>query len=516
MALLDVYSKPLTAAQAAHLLRRATFGPTPEQIRAFTGLTADQAVAQLLANQPLPAPPLDPETGKSFHDLPYDRVKNGKLGTYLKNWWTGLMLNQPASLVEKVTLFWSNHFVTGQVTVSDYRYTYQYNALLRQHALGNFRAFTVAVSQNPAMLRYLNGNQNVLGKPNENYARELQELFTIGRGGNYTEEDVRQAARVLTGWADAGYRDDKTGEVKTAFRPAQHDPGDKPFSAAYQNAVIKGRTGANAGLDELNDLVDLILKQPETARAICRELYRWFVNSDLKPEVETGFIVPLAEVFRAGNFEIKPVLSALFRSTHFFDSALQGAVIKAPTDLVLGTLRFFGTKSADMTANPTAFYQVTGYLYRSLREQQQDLLDPPTVFGWSAYYQGDYYQQWINANTLGIRGSYSDNLTNGSAKTAGKPLFDPLPYVKTLSDPSDPTKLVDELTTALMAFPLTREQKDFLIDNVLLDGLPRYEWYPEWNDYVRAPNDPAKLKAVQGKLNTLLQYIFRLAEYQVC
>lgn len=515
MALLDAYTNPLTADQVAYLLRRATFGPTSAQIKTFTGQTAAQILPKLLADQPAPALPLDLKTGKSFTDQPFDTTNQGTFEAYLKMWWANLMLNQPVSLIEKMTLFWSNHFVTNDSTVNDYRYMYRYNTLLRQQALGNFKTFTIAITQDPAMLRFLNGNQNVVGTANENYARELQELFTLGRNGGYTEADVRAAAKVLTGWADTGYRDATTATVGSTFRANRHDTTDKTFSATYQNTVIKGRTGATAGLDELTDLVDMILKNAETPRYICRKLYRWFINSDIPDAVETNFIQPLADLFRKANFEIKPVLTALFQSQHFFDEALRGAVIKSPTDLVVGTLRFWGLQAPDPTQNITAYYQIGNYINARIKEEQQDLLNPPTVFGWTAYYQTGFYQQWINSTTLGLRGNFGDVLTNGAQKLNGKVVVDGLTYAKTMSDPTDPAKLVTDMTAQLLSIPLDQAQKDFLTDTVLLGSIPRYEWTSEWNDYVKAPNDAAKKQAVQLKLTTFLQYIFRMAEYQV-
>ncbi|GAB3746803.1 DUF1800 domain-containing protein [Spirosoma pomorum] len=515
MALLDTYTQPLSAAQAAHLLRRATFGPTPAQVKAFTGKTPAQLLPTLLAEQSAPAPPLDPATGKTFHDLAFDSVNAGKLTAYVKYWWAGLLLNQSSSLLEKITLFWSNHFVATQATVNDYRYLYRYNALLRQYALGNFRTFAIAVTQDPAMLRYLNGNQNIVSKPNENYGRELQELFTVGRNGGYTENDVKTAAKVLTGWTDVGYRDETKADISSTFRPSQHDTTDKQFSAAYQNTVIKGRSGTSAGIDELNDLVDMLLKNPEAPRTICRKLYRWFVNADISSTIEAQVIQPLATIFQNSKFELKPVLTALFQSQHFYDESIRGAIIKSPTDLVVGTLRFWGTQAPDLTKDVNAFYQVSNYAYARAKEQQQDLLDPPTVFGWTAYYQTNYYQQWINSTTLGLRGSFSDMLTTGALKLNSKLAVDSLAYVKSLSMPTDAAKVVDELTNQLLALPLSQQQKDFLTDTVFLGSIPRYEWTDEWNDYVSKPTDAARKQAVQLKITALLNYIFRMAEYQI-
>ena len=437
MALLDSYTKPLTASQTGYLLRRATFGPTADEVKALTGQTAAQVVAKLLAPQPTPAPPLNPDTNKPFHELPFDMINQGRFNNYVKYWWANLMLSQPVSLLEKMTLFWSNHFVTNDSTVNDYRFMYRYNALLRQYALGNFKAFTIATTQDPAMLRFLNGNQNIVGRANENYARELQELFTTGRNGGYTETDVREAARVLTGWTDVSYRSETATPVNTSFRAAQHDTKDKTFSATYGNTVIKGRSGTNAGIDELTDLVDMLLKNPETARFICRRIYQWFVNFDIPANVEAGVIQPLADLFVKANFEIKPVLTALFQSQHFFDTAIQGSVIKSPTDLVVGTFRFWGLPVPDPAQNLTAYYQVGGYIFGRIKEQQQEILNPPTVFGWTAYYQTGFYQQWINSTTLGLRGFFGDALTTNALKLNNKPVIDVLAYVKTLSKPSD-------------------------------------------------------------------------------
>ena len=181
----------------------------------------------------------------------------------------------------------------------------------------------------------------------------------------------------------------------------------------------------------------------------------------------------------------------------------------------MGTLRFWGLTVPDPAQNITAFYQIGNYAYSRVKEQQQDLLNPPTVFGWTAYYQPDYYHQWINSNTLGLRGYFGDTLTTNALKLDGKPAVDIVAYVKTLSDPTDAGKLVDDLVTQIMAVPVTQVQKDFLTDTVLLSSIPRYEWTGEWNDYVSNPTDAAKKQAVQMKLINLLGYMLRMAEYQV-
>ena len=516
MSWLSPNTQPLSDVQAAHLLRRATLGPTPEHIKQFTGLKPAVAVQKLLADQPLPGPPLDPATGKTFVDQPFVEAMQGQHQSYTKGWWLGQMLKEGASVREKMVLFWQNHFVTTFAEVNDSRYMYNYNTLLRRNALGSFNTFLIEITKDPSMLRYLNGNQNTVLKPNENYARELQELFSIGLGkGNYTEDDVKAAARVLTGWTDTGYRNTTTAAITTTFRQGQHDTNDKGFSASYGNTVIKGRSGATAGDDELADLISMILKQPETARFIVRKLYVWFVNSEISPAVETNFIEPLSKVFRDSNYQIKALLTALFNSDHFFDDSLKGAIIKSPIELIVGSMRYFKTVPPDAVTDSANFYTFTNNLLARGREQQQDLMDQPTVFGWRPYYDTGLYQIWITANTLALRGYFTDLFARGQLKVNNKVYsFDSIEVAKTLSDPSDAFKLVDDLTAQLFTVSLTNAQKDFLVDSILLPGLPRYEWPTEWNDFIKT-NTAAKRTVVKSKLDNLFLYLLRMAEYQV-
>ena len=517
MALSDRYDKPLTAVQAAHLLRRATFGASPSQIKSFVGLTPTAALQKLLASQPDPVPPVDPKTSLTFFDKPFVKTSDGQYSQNLKSWWLGTMINEGISLREKMTLFWQNHFVSTISTVNDARYIYGQNVLLRKNALGNFRQFIIDITKDAAMLRYLNGNQNVAGRPNENYGRELQELFTIGRGGNYTEDDVKAAARVLTGWYDTGYRDEVNAAITVTFRDKQHDTADKTFSAAYGNTVIKGRSGLTAGDAELADLVDMILAQPETARFICRKLYRFFINADITPDIETNFIGPLAKVFVAGKFELKPVLTTLFTSQHFFDDSLRGAIIKSPLELLVGTTRYFESAPPTPDKDVTAFYALSYYMVQRSREEQQDVMDQPTVFGWRPYYDTGFYEIWISANTLALRGSFTDQFTAGTIKSGNYKLTpSTITYARTATDPADPVKLIDALTSVLFAIDLTAAQKDFLIDNVLVPGLPRYEWNAEWLAYAADATNVTKRNAVQKKLDSLFAYMLRMAEYQLC
>ncbi len=525
MALIDAYSQNLTARQVSHLLRRTAFGATPTQIKSFIGKKVDTIVQQLFAVQPIPAHPTD-ENQMTSHDLVWggpattDADRNtfdGVRRARLKYWWMGLMVNQPVSISEKMTLFWQNHFVSTSSDVPDVRFLYRQNQLLRKFALGNFKDFVVEITKDPTMLIYLSGGSNVVGKPNENYGRELMELFTIGRG-NYTEDDVKAAARVLTGWRSLNYRSTTVAAPSFEFRSAQHDTADKIFSDSFQKRVIKGRAGATSGDDELKDLITMILDQPETARFIVRKFYRYFIQADISAQVEKEFIEPLAAIFRK-DYELKPVLIAFFKSQHFYDEILYGSQIKSPMDLIVGTLRNFNYVLPDPVKDRTKYDASTTYFYARTREQQMDIIDQPSVFGWRPYYDTDFYEIWINSTTLALRGAWTDYVVRGATganldiNTLSLPTLTSLPQV--LTDSLSVYTMVRELTDSLLEFPLTDDQIKYIVEQPLMAGSPYYEWMTIWNDYIKAPTDVMKKSAAKTRLDRMTAYVLRLAEYQM-
>jgi uncharacterized protein (DUF1800 family) len=508
--------------QAAHLLRRTTFGVRRQDVAALLAAGMDGSVAQLLSAQPDPAPPLTTNIndtgallGTTWVNAPTSDF-NPVRRTSLRSWWTGLMIGQPVSLVEKMTLFWHNHFVTESVDVTDARMAYRYNALLRQNALGNFRTLARLVTTDCAMLRYLNGNTNTGANPNENYARELQELFTIGKGPeiapgdytNYTEEDVKAAARVLTGW-----RDNNT-TFQGYFTASRHDATNKQFSPAYQSTLVTGLAGT-AGAGEVDALLDMIFLQPETAKFICRKLYRWFVYYLIDDTAEANVIVPLANLLRANNYDIAPVLQALFKSAHFYDSVNTGCIIKNPIDLTVGTMRTFGVQFPDASAY-AAQYNQWKYVEQQSEQMQLVLCDPPNVAGWPAYYQTpQFHELWINSDTLPKRKAFTDKMgTTGNRTNSTTIVIDPIAFAQAVTNPYDANVLIDEFALYLFPLPLTANQKAFLKET-LIPGLPDYEWTIEWNDYVANPSDAAKKDAVKTKLQALLLLMMSMAEYQL-
>lgn len=265
---------------ATHLLKRTMFGAKKTDITYFTHKNMSDAVDELINTTiPTPNPPVNNYGRTKFDpDIPLgDTWVNAPAGATgsinsnrrnsLQSWWLGLQINQARSLEEKMVLFWHNHLVTEYPGI-DPRHLYTYNVTLRKHALGNFKTLIKDMTLNAAMLVYLNGNKNTAGAPNENYGRELQELFTIGKGpaSLYTESDVQAAAKVLTGFSY------NSSTFKYTFSASKHDSSDKQFSAFYDNTIITGRTGAS-GEYELDDLLAMLFRQEELSLFICRKLY---------------------------------------------------------------------------------------------------------------------------------------------------------------------------------------------------------------------------------------------------
>lgn len=543
MPYLDTYSTVLSETAAAHLLRRATFGPTRQEILDFTGLTATQAVDRLIADATLtltPPAPVDydetqPTAGQQFLNKPYSRPRSTTYNLYLRYWWIGSMLEQNGrpSVLEKLSLFWQNHFSVSQAFVNDYRMMDTYLRLLRTNCLGNFRTIATEITKDAAMLLFQNGNENEKGKPNENYARELQELFIVGAkdfygNPNYTEEDVKAASKVLTGWQVTNYFYDGSPPVVVVFTPTRHDSSDKTFSPKYNNRVITGRLGEDSGTVELNDLIDMLLKHPNSPKHICRKLYRWYVHPEINQDIESNVIGPLATFFASAenNFRIAPVLKKLLTSDIFFDSATRGALIKSPAEWIIGMLRFFNHPVPNRTTDYIAFRKLTKFAHDHMSTTLLPVLDPPTVFGYVPYYQTGYSQNWINGTTIGYRISISDFMLTPSLEikpgykigvdwlaraVALQPNFSDVQGTPGITC----EQVLEDFTRNLFAIELTQAQKDFLIDTIMMKGLSRSSWVSRWNLYRSYPDDPDRKAEVQNKCIGLMRYVLRMAELHV-
>ena len=512
---LDPVSGVLGREAAKHLLERCLFGAKKSDIDSFSGLTVSQALDNLLAVLPAPSPPvnINPEDtgvplGETWVDAPDVQAFRSGRRKSLRSWWVGLIIGQGTSLLEKMVLFWHNHFVTEVPAVNRPRYLYDYNALIRKQALGNFKVLAEEMTISTAMLKYLNGDKNVAGSPNENYARELFELFTIGKGPligegnytNYTETDIQEAARVLTGW-----KIDATTQ-ESWFNVSKHDAGIKTFSEIYGSLQI-----VNNGDQEYLDLISMIFGKKETARHLVRKLYRWFVYYIIDDNIESQVIEPLATTLYDSGYELIPVLRQLLSSEHFFDETYRGCYIRNPYEHMAGTLRKL---EAVFPAEKLEKYAFWNTYYYQARNQEMLLGEPPDVAGWPEWYLSPQYNQlWINSVTLPQKAIFSDRmLSYGWTKQGYKLAADPIVMAEKVSNPGDPDILINEWAEIFLPVTLSQEQMDYLKD-ILIPGLPDFEWTLEWNKYKDNPGDQNQKQAVEAVLRSVLKAMLRMPEY---
>ncbi len=477
------HTAPLTRADARHLVTRTEFGARLRRVNGFIGMTAAEAVAIILQEAEENALPESPtwynnKLSGDIDDL-YDIQKD----------WMWRMKEQ--GFIEKMTLILHNHLVTGYSVYTRPYYAYTYYRLLRTSALGNFKELIHEIGLDPAMLFYLDNNSNVpttdeQGNPagsNENYARELLELFTMGQYGpsgalNYTEADIKQVARVLTGWQVDESR------FRTEAKSTLHDAGTKSiFGKSFQ--------GNSDPAVEYTQLIDFLFAERGTqiAHYFCRKLYVYIVN----PVPDEAFIAEMAAVMVANDFVIKPVLESLLTSVRFFSPTYYGSRIKSPIDFLIGFLNETETPPTD---------EVLEYIRQKLepRSMNQELFNPPNVAGWpginppdAANAPGD--EKWLTTSLLPERWNIIADLTGGGAGS-----FDPVDVAVRVSDPANPFKIAEDLARTLVPIPLDiasiREVTDEFagdpdtppppsvlsdpivsnVSKVLLGDMPHYEW----------------------------------------
>ena len=352
-----------TLEKARHLIVRAGFGGTPEEVAKLHAMGLHGAVDHLVnfqtqpaADAPFAAYPKEKGelyesalTGEEQRRLRQARAEHDRQQLLaMRRWWLQRMIESPRPLEEKLTLFWHGQIPVQFTTVGDSYYMYLQNELFRSNAAGNFATLLHGIAHDAAMLKYLNNDTNVKGRANENLAREIMELFSMGRDQGYTEVDIKQGARALTGYT----YDAATGQFR--YISDRHDNEPK---------TIFGRSGNYSG----DDFVTLILDTPAPAKFIARQLFSFFAHSD--PSLDT--VESLATVLRVNNYEIAPMLENLFLSEEFYSARTMSTEIKSPVELIVGLHRDLGLKNPDYA-----------YLAGALQNMGQDLFEPPSVFGW--------------------------------------------------------------------------------------------------------------------------------------
>ncbi|QQS50053.1 MAG: DUF1800 family protein [Bacteroidota bacterium] len=551
MASLAEFTNQLGSAMAAHLLRRSTFGPTVDQINTFSGLTPAQAVDLLFpANPdlvPVPLPPIDPATGSSWVNPPaYPKAiadvnsEQDTLINYFRAWHSDVMIKSELNVVERITWFYHTHLPVAWTEVNSSEAIYYQNAVFRYYALRSFKELFKKICIDNAMLKYLDGYTNHRNSPNENFAREMLELYSIGKGPqleegnytNYTELDIREATKVLTGWlfddtfttldADHSWPSGKLQSVGN--QATAHDFSPKTFSAAFSNQSIQpaeldgGYATLAAARQELSDMIDMIFDEIETARFIVRKLYRFFVYHFISEEVENDIIVPLANTLSANNYEIQAVLKQLFKSQHFYDAddALTsnnniGGVIKSPVDLCVGLLRFFETVLPDRDTQTTAFYNdfINGILPRFV-EQGLNFYEPFEVAGFPAFHQmPGFGRNWVMPTELARRYQVGEVFMKRIGGTEGFSFrMDVFGWVENsghISDPGDANELVTFFTTHLLAVQINTERYEYFLNTVFLDTLTAASWRNEWGVYKGGGSDTVVRERIEYLVSKLIQ-----------
>ncbi|MGA2582897.1 MAG: DUF1800 domain-containing protein [Tepidisphaeraceae bacterium] len=456
-------SDPFDRMKAAHLLNRAGFGGTPQEVDRVLSLGPERSVDWLMDFPDAPAeeqsqsdaPDLSGIQGvpTSFREIqmqlagktPDERkalqqqimAANRDTTNATIQWWLNRMAAGAYPLQEKLTFFWHGHFTTSANDERQAMLMWRQNELQRRYAAGNFEPFVRAISRDPAMLDYLNNNQNRKEHPNENYARELMELFTLGIG-NYTEDDIKQAARAFTGWGHDG--------EDFVFRRGDHDYGEKTFF---------GRTGNFDG----DDIITLILRNPACPKFIAGELYKWFATDDIEPALAQS----LGDVLYDNQYEMRPLIRTILTSQGFYSPQVIGSQIKCPVQLVVGTVRLLNVQMPPLQ-------QTRGYL----TQMGQMPFSPPNVRGWPGGHM------WINTNTLFVRYNTGLALAGGplpvldritpKGQDSGRPLaardlrpsnFDPGSI--DIAD-ATPEEIAQAWVDRLIQRPIDKDKMDVLID----------------------------------------------------
>lgn len=501
---------------------------------------------ELYNNEDVPA-------GDPFINRPYTNNESGELEqfgheryTAIVSWVNQRIYKQDTSIHWKLFIFLHNLVPTRCFDLG-HKAAFLYIKLLFEACFGSYKEFIYNVTQDPSMLDFLNLALSQKDTPDENYAREVQELFTVGKRpfAQFTENDVREIARALVGWT---YDYEKLvfsegTDSHVVFEDNNHDIGDKAFSTFYNNQTIKGKSGMD-GQQELQEVVDMLFNTEESGIYLCRRLYQFFVYPILTPEIESQIITPLAQVFKDNDHSLVAVLRVLLGSEHFYDAAIPNSIIKSPMDYNMGMLKELMITEGhrvywdgeelhqeQFTPNHPAFldveidkttlsYNLFGQsLHWSSYNQGMQLFTPPNVSGWPAFYQEPVYDMfWINSLTIKSRKQAAHWFRWGlwlySYEDQGVSLkYDLHSYLSTYRNPADFEDFFNEFNERLCGAPVGSSTY-ITLKKELLGNINEMHWEEYINDFL---SDPTKeiLSAVQWRFDNVLFKVFELSVYHI-
>jgi uncharacterized protein (DUF1800 family) len=534
---------------AAHLLRRATFGPNKAAIDAFAALTPATAVDQLATFSAITNKPIDPVSGATWVDVTSFTAGSDDVEKrhYVMSW----MLDNfrtDSTLRSKMMLFLHQNWIVDEESWNS-QDLYDHVKLLEYYSLGSYKQLALKMSMDNRMLVYLTGFQNTGSNPNQNYAREFLELFTIGKGPqiapgnytNYTENDVQAAALIFGGYyynIDNNNKDATTNIRRCGRNQWNHSAQTKVFSAAFQNTSIPGAQTIASMENELNLFVNMVFNQIETAKNICRKLYRFFVGRSITAAVETDIIVPLANTLKNNDYNLSVVVKQLLKSKHFYDlddaNAADnriGGMVKSPLDLLLGTLRYFsispfllpstttpGTTTAASALSVWRDFYWYAFKNDFLENSQMRLFNSVTVAGYAPYYSApNYDRNWFATNSITQRYYLGKCLLenkrwpyNSWAQFGAR--IDFVWWVRNnISDPKEGNIIVQELLESLFPEQTPPARLTYFLNQTLLGTLSLINWRNEWNAYIASGNS----NVVKPRLELLFRTILYSHEYQL-
>ena len=474
------------SSSVAHLLKRTTTGASIDEINYFLNQGLEESINQLLTDKELPIPPgtwvdedlpnwnaLSSEQRQEIIQIYHYRMKT------FQKWWAQRMIDDSLNITEMMTLFWHNYFASAYSKVFYPQAMFQQNNIFRTYCMGNFKDLIRQVTFGPAMMIWLDISNSKKEAPNENFARELMELFTLGVD-NYSQDDVIAASRAFTGYITNGLDTNYDFEAMEGWGPwwtNWHDFDDKTFM---------GQTGPWTG----DDIISIILDQDNCAIHICKKMYQWFLYN----EPDVLFIDEMANVLRNNNYELKPALEYLFSSEHFYDTNFKGANIQNPVQLYLSSLKKL--KMHDQPFDINFFCEIQNHL-------GMVLFEPPDVNGWIGY------RTWINSNTLPLRKAMLCALVDHESPFGSFGNYINIPLIaNSLVNQNDNSyhidQIINNLSLIFFGIPIGQTLRDQLL-NIALDGAEPYDWdinLPAYN-------------AQWSRMKNLLQHMIKLPEFQL-
>jgi len=567
---IDKYDGEWGDAQKKHLLNRSLMGYAKYHLEDLNNLTLDESIELLFSPQnDLPVPTNDyfyewsqdryDELNKNLGESEYrvepvppgepwvESAFPGNVGpwdqyTSLDSYCIKQQLRQKTSIHWKLSFFLHNLLPTSRDSGASAKAAWQYLKLIYKAPFQSYKQTIKDITMDPNMLWYLNLQFSKVDNPDENFAREIQELFTVGKGPNarFTEEDVKAFSKILVGWHSDFWTHETPGEIKTRFSWWNHDSSDKQLSGFYGNKIIRGRSRED-GAEELHELIDIIFENQEVSFYISRRLYQFFVYPEIDSSAEENIIKPMAQKFRDTNFSLIEPLKLLLKSNHFFDSSNFNSLIKSPIEFVYGCLKslklhqedFYEQIENEKYINGTRYtYPIPNkfsdplsreyYFYNSfsgrLRDQGCLFGEPPSVSGWPPYYQAPVYDLfWINSKTISNRAAFGQafewNWGFGYDETQDSFIALKVDYSKIIDEMEDPHNLervVDQFLENFLTVQIGSQQKNDLMD-VILNGVSLNHYTEIYQRYKNDPNNQNK-EDLNNRFRKFISRLFMMSE----